>query len=131
MFCSNCGNQIDSDSKVCGHCGVSILGDTNPVQVSNNSNTNNEDIPTFSPVHSIILLIFCILCCGGVVGVIFAALSLVEGDKVNKYVKSGNIEEARIAKKKATNWIKATYITCAVVTALVLLYCLISFLAVA
>lgn len=131
MFCSNCGNQIDSDSKVCSHCGVGVSNDTNPVQVNNSGNVNNGDIPTFSPAHSIFLIVFCILCCGGVVGVIFAVLSLVEGNKVNDYVKNGNIEEAKIAKKKANRWIKATYITCAVVTALVLLYCLISFLAVA
>lgn len=129
MFCSNCGNQIDSDSKVCSHCGVSVSSNIDPIKENNGKNVNYKDIPTFSPAHSIILIIFCLLCCGGVVGVVFAVLSLVEGNKVNDYVKNGNIEEARIAKNKSTKWIKATYITCAVVAALVIIYCVLSFLA--
>lgn len=137
MFCSNCGNQIDSDSKVCSHCGVSVVSNSNPIQVNNNgnvnsayvnnSNVNNGDIPTFSPAHSIFLIVFCILCCGGIIGVVFAILSLVEGNKVNDYVKNGNIEEAKIAKNKSTKWIKATYITCAVVAAVTLVLWIIYF----
>lgn len=121
MFCSNCGNQIDSDSKVCSRCGVSVSNDTNPIQVNNSGNINNEEIPTFSPTHSIILLVFCVLCCGGVVGAVFAILSLVEGNKVKEYVRNGNIEEAKIAKKNSTKWIKATYITCVIAAAITII----------
>ena len=129
MFCSNCGNQIDSDSKVCPYCGGSVSSNTNPIKENNSQNVNNKDVPTFSPAHSIFLIIFCLLCCGGVVGEVFAVLSLVEGNNVNDYVKNGNIEAARIAKNKSTKWIKATYITCAVVAALVIIYCIFLFLA--
>ena len=121
MFCSNCGNQIDSNSNVCSYCGTGVANNSNPVQVNNNSNNYNGDIPTFSPAHSIILIVFCILCCGGVIGAIFAVLSLTEGNKVNDYVRNGNIEEAKIAKKNSDKWIKATYITCAIVAAITII----------
>jgi hypothetical protein len=121
MFCSNCGNQIDSNSNVCSYCETGVANNSNPVQVNNNSNNYNSDVPTFSPTHSIILLIFSVLCCGGVIGAVFAILSLTEGNKVNEYVRNGNIEEAKIAKKNSDKWIKATYITCAIAAAITII----------
>lgn len=121
MFCSNCGNTNDDDSKFCYSCG-SELKEENNVNSEKDKLNIQSNMPSFSPGHSIFLIIFSILCCGGVVGVIFAALSLVEGEKVNEYAKNGNIDMAKEAKTKADKWIKATYITWAVEAALIIIY---------
>ena len=136
MFCPNCGSLNDDNNKFCQSCGAKILIEnteksTSPISSpinTNNANTNNtnyQDIPTFSPAHSIFLIIFSILCFGifaGAVGAIFAVLSLIEGLKVKDFVATGDIENAKRAKKEANKWIRATYITWAVIVSIIILY---------
>lgn len=129
MFCSKCGTSNDDTNKFCQNCGANLQPVVNENQqvVSNNvkQNTNNNtnaQMPSFSSGHSIFLIIFSLLCCGGVIGVVFAVLSLTEGNKVNDYAATGDLENALRCKKNANKWIKATYITWAVVAALMILY---------
>ncbi len=148
MFCSKCGSLNSDDSKFCQSCGAKLgTENSNSSSINNNTgvvnnapinngysnnytnnqsgpinNVNYNDIPTFNPAHSIFLIIFSILCCGGIIGVVFAILSLVEGNKVKDFVAMGNIEAAKKAKKESNKWIKATYITWAVIAALVIIY---------
>lgn len=125
MFCSNCGTENDNDSKYCRNCG-NILEKVpnNYTNVNNyNNNYNSEDVPVFNPTHSIILLIFALFCCGGgLIGMIFPILSLIEGDKVKDLVSKGDIQGAKIAKKNSDKWIKATYITLSILALLIILY---------
>lgn len=143
MFCTNCGSQVDPDSKVCPNCNTSLSGNSNPIQTengtlnnntidinsantntSNNNNNNNAnsntttvnsaDVPKFNPTHSIILLLVSFLCCGNLISLIFSIIALVKGDDVNKLVAQGNISEAKAAKKSSDNWIKGVYIAWAV-----------------
>lgn len=130
MFCQKCGSSNDDTSKFCQSCGANLqpTSSVNEQVVANNFNNNsNRQMPTFSSGHSIFLIIFSLLCCGGVVGVIFAVLSLVEGNKVNEYAANGDYENALRCKNASNKWIKATYITWAVVAALVLIYFLFIF----
>lgn len=125
MFCSKCGTENDNGSKYCKNCGnllENVSENNNPVN-NYTSNVYTEDVPTFSPVHSIILLLFALFCCGGgIIGMIFPILSLVEGDKVKELVAKGDINGARIAKKNSDKWIRATYITLAIIALLIIMY---------
>lgn len=130
MFCSKCGSLNDDSNKYCQSCGESLVSESNESSSRPNSSVYNDlnlQMPTFSSGHSIFLIVFSLLCCGGIVGVIFAIMSLVEGNKVNDYAANGDLENALICKKNSDKWIKATYITWAVVAVLLILYFIIMF----
>ena len=121
MFCQKCGASNEEANKFCQTCGASLQTNVNENQ---NPYVNNEyrEMPSFNSGHSIFLIVFSLLCCGGIIGVIFAALSLAEGNKVNDYAAKGDYDNAIRCKNAANKWIKATYITWAVVAALMVLY---------
>ena len=121
MYCSKCGFSNEEGSRFCQECGASLTENIDINQNNLNNNTNNQ-MPSFSSGHSIFLIIFSFLCCGGVVGAIFAILSLTEGNKVNDYAAEGDYNNALRCKKNSDKWIKATYITWAVSAALIILY---------
>ena len=96
MYCPSCGSLNEDNSKFCVNCSAKLTEEVhvdpteninansqNPINDGNN--VNSSDVPTFSPGHSIFLIIFSILCCGGIIGAIFAVLSLTEGNKVKDY----------------------------------------------
>ena len=128
MYCPNCGSENNENEEICKYCKVSLKPNntTEKVEVVNQNNNNvnnndNEDL-SFSQGYSIFLIIFSVLCCGGIIGAVFAILSLIEGNKIKDYLATGNIEMAREAKKNSKKWIKATYITWGVVAILLVLY---------
>lgn len=131
MYCSNCGTSNDQSNKFCQNCGAALgensdqnvqMPQNNYNQNTNENNNMNQPMPSFSSGHSIFLIIFSFLCCGGIIGAIFAILSLVEGNKVNDYAAAGDYNNAVKCKKASEKWIKATYITWAIVAALMIIY---------
>lgn len=51
MFCSNCGNKINENTKFCPNCGSKIVSNTNEV----NNNSNEEKLKKYLPYVLIIL----------------------------------------------------------------------------
>ena len=43
MFCSNCGNEINENTKFCPNCGSKIVSNTNGV----NNNSNEEKLKKY------------------------------------------------------------------------------------
>lgn len=67
------------------------------------------------------------LCCGGIIGGIFAILSLVEGSKVKTFVQQGNIAAANASLAQAKKWNKISWIIIAVFAVLLVMYCIFMF----
>lgn len=148
MFCPNCGSLNDDQSKFCQNCGRKLITDSNnesyvqnasnvqqnvPVYQNLQANQNNgyinnqvngsyANVPTFSSAHSIALMIISMLCCGNVLALIFAILSLVEGNKVAQLVASGNVNAARVSKEQSSKWLRMSYIFLAIEIALIFAY---------
>lgn len=132
MYCHNCGTLNEDNQEFCQNCNTKLKNEEIKLEevkeevkvqeVKTEQTNNSSDIPTFSSGHAIFLIIFSALCCGGIIGAVFAILALIEGNKVKDYVAAGNLEMARKAKKDSDKWIKATYITWAVVAVLLILY---------
>ena len=51
----------------------------------------DNNIINYSPASAIAALIFSILCCSSIPGIVFAILALVEGGKINPANMQGNI----------------------------------------
>lgn len=143
MYCINCGYKIDENSKFCKNCGHKVDEEIKTENEKNNenkvntnydnivrtANINANDLPKFNPVHSVILLVLGLICCGGgIIGVLFPILSLVEGDKVDNLVSKGDINGAWMAKRNSDKWIRATYITYLIFTLIVILITVLLFL---
>lgn len=141
MFCRNCGALNDDNEEFCKSCNTKLenekenekekekekVEEVKPEveivnEVKTEQNNNTSDIPTFNSGHAIFLIIFSVLCCGGLISAVFAILALIEGNKINDYVAAGNLEMARKAKKDSDKWIKATYISWAIIGVLIILY---------
>lgn len=132
MYCHNCGTLNDDNQEFCQNCNTKLKNEEVKVEevkeevkvqeVKTEPVNSNSDIPTFSSGHAIFLIIFSALCCGGIIGAVFAILALIEGNKVKDYVAQGNLEMARKAKKDSDKWIKATYITWGVIAVFMILY---------
>lgn len=83
MYCSNCGKDINDDSKWCSYCGKKVNSNNN---VNNkNDNSNSKSKPLFTASHSvwlygkkigISLLIFIISLLLGVVSYLYAPLGI-------------------------------------------------------
>lgn len=86
-------------------------------------NTNNvQTVPEYKPTIAIIQIVISFLCCGGVVGAVFAILALVEGNKVKGFVAQGNMEAAQASLDQANKWSKFSWIAIAICMVLVALY---------
>ena len=68
-----------------------------------------------------------VVCCGGILGLIFAILSLVEGGKVKTFVASGNIDAANASLVDAKKWNKYAWIAIAICMVLMIAYIVFSF----
>ena len=63
--------------------------------MSDTVNVNNTAVvPEYKPTVAIIQIVVSFLCCGGIIGAIFAIMSLIEGSKVKNFVQEGNIQAA-------------------------------------
>lgn len=101
MFCTNCGNQIDSTMAFCTKCGAPI-GGRQPAQVAQGEIKSHM-------VGAILQLIFCLP--AGIAPLIYAC-------KVNERLAQGDIAGAQDASKKA---LKAINIGTAVIGGLIVL----------
>lgn len=88
---------------------------------------NNAGVPEYKPTVAIIQIVISFLCCGGIIGAVFAILGLVEGNKVKGFVQQGNIEAANASLEQANKWSKYSWIAIAICMVLVLLYCIFVF----
>lgn len=91
MFCTNCGNQIDSTMAFCTKCGTPV-GGRQPAQVAQGEIKNHM-------VGAILQTVVCIP--AGIVPLIYAC-------KVNSKLANGDIAGAQEASKKAKFWLNLT-----------------------
>ena len=92
--------------------------------MSDTINTNNAAVvPEYKSTTSIIQLVLSFLlsflCCGGIVGAVFAILSLVEGSKVKTFVQEGNMQAAYNSLEQANKWTKFAWIFIAIFMAII------------
>lgn len=96
--------------------------------MSDTINTNNTSVvPEYKTTVSIIQIVVSFLCCGGIIGAIFAIMSLVEGSKVKNFVQEGNMQAANESLEQAKKWNKYSWIAIAICMVLVALYCIFAF----
>jgi len=139
MICQNCNKENRDDSKFCEGCGAQLIKeqivqdvpaqDPDPIQYTElesmqnqtyntTSKTNGGQVPEYSPVSAIMAIVVSVLCCTGMIGVIFAILSLVEGSKVKTFVQAGNIDAANASLAEAKKWNKIAWIITGVLAGL-------------
>jgi len=116
MFCTNCGNQIDSTMVFCTKCGTPV-GGRQPAQVAQGEIKNHM-------VGAIVLLVFCIVLSLGipipfVLILPLGIITMVKSCKVNPKLAQGNVTGAQEASNKAKFWVK---LTSAILGALIILY---------
>ena len=96
--------------------------------MSDTVNVNNTAVvPEYKPTVAIIQIVVSFLCCGGIIGAIFAIMSLIEGSKVKNFVQEGNIQAANDSLAQAKKWSKFSWIAIAICMVLVALYCIFVF----
>lgn len=127
MICKNCNKDNNDEAKFCVGCGAKleesqvVIQDTPNNQNYQNSN-NVSEVPEYKPTSAIIAIVVSFLCCGGIIGGIFAILSLVEGSKVKTFVEQGNIVAANASLAQAKKWNKISWIIIAVFAVLIFIY---------
>lgn len=131
MICKNCNTNNAEGAKFCVGCGAA-LETAQPVNNAQNyqgaPNYNaGATVPTYNMTPAIIATVVSVLCCGGVIGLIFSILSLVEGSKVKNYVAQGDIVNANNSLETAKKWNKYAWIAIAICEVLVVLYCIFVF----
>lgn len=137
MICKNCNSYNDDGTKFCKTCGASLEEPQFVNQNNVNANTNYASsttytnnaapVPEYKPASAIIAIVVSVLCCGGIIGLIFAILSLVEGSKVKSFVQQGNIQLANASLEQAKKWNKFSWIAIVICAVLVLAYCVVVF----
>ncbi len=85
MFCSKCGNECVEGAAVCPKCGCALQG---------------AQIVAPKICNNLILAIISMICCCIPTGIVAIIYSL----KVDSYVLSGQIEEAKAAANSAQTW---------------------------
>lgn len=151
MICQNCNRENRDDSKFCEGCGATLIKEEvvqdvpvqepDPIQytqpqpqpfqnvepemaqnqTNNTNNTTGEPIPEYNPASAIMAIVVSVLCCTGMIGIIFAILSLVEGSKVKTFVQAGNISAAKASLADAKKWNKIAWIITGVLAGLSLI----------
>lgn len=112
MICNNCNTNNNDGAKYCVSCGKELEPQ---VVVQNQQNMgNNIESPKYNATSSIIAIIVSVLCCTGLIGSVFAILSLVEGSKVKNFVQQGNLQAANASLEQAKKWNKISWIIIAV-----------------
>ena len=102
MICNNCNTNNNDGAKYCVSCGKELEPQ---VVVQNQQNMgNNIESPKYNATSSIIAIIVSVLCCTGLIGIVFAILSLVQG----------NLQAANASLEQAKKWNKISWIIIAV-----------------
>lgn len=124
MVCKNCYYNNDENAKFCVKCGAKIEPEV-IVQNSSYNNTQNNtqntqnnvnhetqnNVINYSPASAIVALIFSILCCNSIPGIVFAILALVEGGKIKPALINGNIQLAKLSLEQYKKWTKYAWIS--------------------
>ena len=134
-FCAECGEKLEQDfiaenitenvntkSKDIQNntVNVSIQNDTQNNNVNenvqknsqnNNYGTNYNEIINYSPSGAIVSLIFSILCCTNLAGIVFSILALDEGGKIKKARNQGDIQKAKSSFEQYKKWTKFAWIS--------------------
>jgi len=80
---------------------------------------NNKDKLRYSPTIAIIQIFLSTLGLGGIISIVFAILSIVEGSKVNDLAAKDNLELAQEKFKIAKKWEKCAWITIGIFSVLI------------
>ena len=121
-FCTNCSYPLDETVVENNQQNVQYNQNAQSSQYNPNTINYNNEVLEYKPASAIIAIVVSILCCGGIIGAIFAILSLVEGSKVKTFMQKGDIISARNSLEQAKKWNKIAWIIVAVFAVLVLLY---------
>ena len=128
MYCGECGNQVDDDARFCPSCGARLDQETQapegqpPAQDEAGSMTlpdggqaaaQGYEVHTPPPgeiphvKNYLVESILCTICCClpfGIPGIVYAA-------QVDSKLKTGDVEGAREASKKAKTWTLVAFVT--------------------
>ena len=124
MICKKCYYNNEEGSKFCVKCGE-VLESSNIEQQTYTSNHNQEsysqvqnivngDVPKYNMTSAIVAIVLSLMCCSNIVSIVFAILSLIEGSKVDSFVKSGDIVSAEVSLKEAKKWNKFSWVAFAI-----------------
>lgn len=132
MICKNCNANNSDGAKFCAGCGAKleepqVIGENIQNSQNTSSSYNGAEIPEYKSTSAIIAIVVSFLCCGGIIGGIFAILSLVEGSKVKTFVQQGNMLAANTSLAQAKKWNKISWIIIAVFAVLLVIYCIFMF----
>lgn len=104
MKCNKCNAENIDNAKFCAACG-NRLGENVEIR---------EEVPKMVPVYNagsaIAAIIVSIVCCVGWLGLIFAILSLCDGNSVKSLVALGKYSEAEAKLESAQRWSKIAWI---------------------
>lgn len=104
MKCNKCNSENMENAKFCASCG-NRLGENVEIR---------EEVPRMVPVYNagsaIAAIIVSILCCAGWLGLIFAILSLCDGNSVKTLVALGKYSEAQAKLESAQRWSRIAWI---------------------
>lgn len=84
-FCTNCGNKLEENEKVCKSCGK-MLENNNNINFNANSNVSTSSKTNGFAIAGFVISLVSILCCGfsSILGLIFSIIGLVNANKGNK-----------------------------------------------
>ena len=119
MKCSYCGAENSEDANFCAICGIKINEEYKIKE------EQPKVIPEYSAASAICAIVVSVICCVGWLGIIFAILSLCDGDDVKKLVNSGKYEEAKIKLDQANKLSKISWGTIAISIVIFIIVCVI------
>ena len=131
VFCSNCGEKMEQNkvAEVVGNKAedkkAEVIQEVIVTKGDEKNKNDNVDVPVFNSTASIVMIVVSILCSGGMIGAVFAILSLTEGLRVKDHVARGDMEQATQSLKESKKWLKVAYIISGVlfVAAIIITLC--------
>lgn len=88
MFCSNCGNEIQSGVRFCSKCGASVSGGQQEVLQPGAVKPKEKKVQKKSMIVSIIIIVVAVILVGGVLGYFISGhLKAKEGGGGNNHVE--------------------------------------------
>lgn len=106
MFCMNCGQQLPSDASFCPDCGQKVESSSD--MPGTNVSAQNGQIEANAPVeiesymnYAIIITVLATFNCGFPFNLVLGIAAIVYADKVERNLRSGNVNEAKECAKTA------------------------------